>query len=118
MAIGNAPVYMYLFTWQSDYRNYLYKSCHALEIPFVFDNVGNNVLLTGSRPDKYELASVMSDAWSAFAHKGDPSHPGIPEWKPYTIDKRAIMIFDVPCRLESDPFREELDAWDGIDVIP
>jgi para-nitrobenzyl esterase len=48
---GTAPTYMYLFTWQSDYLGYLFKSCHALEIPFVFDNTGG-VPLVGERPDK------------------------------------------------------------------
>lgn len=101
---------MYLLTWESDYQDYLYKACHALDVPFVFDNV-DDVPLTGSRPNKYELAASMSKAWSAFARNGNPSHPGIPEWEPYTIKKRSTMILDVPCRLEVDPYRAELDAW-------
>jgi para-nitrobenzyl esterase len=118
IAGGTAPVYMYLFTWQSDYRDYLYKACHTLEIPFVFDTVGNNVRITGSRQDKFGLSKIMSEAWSAFAHSGDPNHPGMPKWEPYSVDKRATMIFDVPCRLDYDPYREELDAWKGIEVTP
>jgi para-nitrobenzyl esterase len=117
MAVGKAPNYMYLFTWQSDYKDYLYKACHTMEIPFVFDNVGN-VLLTGSRFDRFELAENISAAWSAFARTGNPSHPGISKWEPYSINKRATMIFDIPCRLESDPYREELDAWEGIEALP
>jgi para-nitrobenzyl esterase len=117
LAGGTAPVYMYLFTWQSDYNEYLYKSCHTMEMPFVFDNV-DSTILTGSRPDKYGLATVMSDAWSAFAKNGNPNHSGIPKWEPYTLNKRSTMIFDNPCRVEMDPFREELDAWKGLDVIP
>jgi len=117
LAGGTAPVFMYLFTWESDYLGYLFKACHALEIPFVFDNV-DEALLTGDRPDKYELAAAMSEAWIAFARSGDPSHPGIPKWEPYTADNRATMLFDVPCRVEIDPAREELDAWEGMEVIP
>jgi len=117
LAGGNAPVFMYLFTWESDYKGYLFKASHAMEIPFVFDNV-DSIPLTGERPDKYELASSMSEAWLAFAHKGNPSHAGIPEWIPYTTDNRATMIFDVPCRIEIDPAREELDAWKDTEVIP
>ena len=114
---GNAPVYMYLFSWQSDYKNYLFKACHTLEIPFVFDNV-DKVTLTGSRPDKFGLAKAMSGAWSAFALSGNPNHPGIPWWEPWKRKKRATMIFDVPCRLEFDPYREELEAWKGMDITP
>ena len=72
----------------------------------------DDVPLTGARPDKHELAA-MSEAWSAFARSGDPSHPGIPKWEPYTCDNRATMLFDVPCRVEIDPAREELDAWES-----
>lgn len=110
LAGGTAPVYMYLFTWESDYQDYLYKACHALDIPFVFNNE-DDVPLTGSRPDKHELAASMSKAWSAFARCGDPGHPGIPKWEPYTCEKRSTMILDVPCRVEVDPYRAELDAW-------
>ncbi|MFC1535487.1 carboxylesterase/lipase family protein, partial [Thermodesulfobacteriota bacterium] len=108
---GIAPIFMYLFTWETDYKGGIYKACHALEIPFVFENV-NDVPLTGSRPDKYELASAMSEAWAAFARSGNPNHPGIPTWGAYTRENRETMIFDVPCRTEIDPAREELDAWE------
>ena len=114
---GPAPVYMYLFTWETDYLGDLFKACHALEITFVFDNV-DDTLLTGGRPDKYELAEAMSEAWAAFARSGDPNHPGIPKWEPYSANHGATMLFDVPCRVEIDPYREELDAWEGMETIP
>jgi para-nitrobenzyl esterase len=117
IAGGTAPVYMYLFTWQTDYQNYIYKSCHTLEIPFAFGNV-RDVTLTGSRPDKYELAKAVSSAWSAFARCGNPSHPGIPKWENYKLERRSTMVLDVPCHLENDPYREELDAWKGMEIIP
>ena len=113
VADGKAPVYMYLFAWQSDYKGYLLKASHAMELSFVFDNI-DAMPLTGSRPDKYELAAQMSETWIAFARNGNPNNPSIPEWEPYTADNRATMIFDAPCRVEIDPYREELDAWEGI----
>jgi len=58
----------------------------------------------------------MSETWAAFARSGDPNHPGIPKWAPYTADNRATILFDVPCRIEVDPYREELDAWEGIEL--
>jgi para-nitrobenzyl esterase len=86
-----------------------------MEIPFVFDNT-DDVPYTGERQDKHELEAAMSEAWIAFARNGDPSHPGIPKWEPYSANKRATMLLDVPCRLEIDPAREELDAWKGIEL--
>jgi para-nitrobenzyl esterase len=117
LAAGTAPVFMYLFRWESDYKGYLFKASHALEIPFVFDNV-DALPLTGSRPDRYELAEIMSQTWAAFARQGDPNHPGVPKWPPYTLKERETMIFDIPCAVENDPAREELEAWTGLEVIP
>jgi len=117
LAAGQAPVFMYLFTWQSDYKGYLFKAAHALEIPFVFDTT-EEMPLTGERPDKSRLVDAVSGAWIAFARYGDPSHPGIPRWEPYTLERRATMILDVPCRLEFDPGREERDAWQGLEILP
>ncbi|UCH43783.1 MAG: carboxylesterase/lipase family protein, partial [Dehalococcoidales bacterium] len=113
---GPAPVYMYLFTWQSDYKGYLLKASHAMELSFVFDTI-DTMPLTGERPDRYELAAQMSEAWIAFARDGDPNHPGIPKWLPFSASDRQTMIFDAPCRTEVDPYREELNAWEGIDII-
>ncbi|MEJ2132196.1 MAG: carboxylesterase family protein, partial [Gammaproteobacteria bacterium] len=47
-----APVFMYLFTYESEYLGGLFKSCHALEIPFVFDNP-DIAPFTGERPERY-----------------------------------------------------------------
>ncbi|MFC1920164.1 carboxylesterase/lipase family protein [Chloroflexota bacterium] len=117
LAINSAQTFLYLFTWETDYDGGFYRACHALEIPFVFDTT-DDVPLTGSRPDKHELAANMSSAWAAFARNGNPSHPGIPEWKPYTLDNRFTMLLDVPCHGEIDPYRSEIDAWEGIEAIP
>jgi para-nitrobenzyl esterase len=112
---GPAPVFMYLFAWQSDFMGGLFKAAHALEIPFVFDNVAG-VPLTGDRPDKGALANVMSETWLAFARAGDPNHSGIPAWRPYTRERRDTLIFDVPPRAEQAPRQEELDAWRGVEL--
>jgi para-nitrobenzyl esterase len=109
---SSAPVFMYLMTWETDYLGDLFKACHVLEIPFVFDNV-DDIAITGGRPDKYELRDSISDAWIAFARSGNPNHKGIPRWESYSAQRRSTMLLDVPCRVEVDPFREELNAWEG-----
>jgi para-nitrobenzyl esterase len=110
---GPAPVYMYLFTWESDYLGGLMKASHAMEVPFVFDHP-EVAPMTGSRADRRELAAAMSTAWTTFARSGDPNHAGLPHWAPYDTAARATMIFDVPCRAENDPRREERLVWDGV----
>lgn len=105
---GGAPVYMYLFTWESNYG--LYKAAHTMEIPFVFRNL-DTTFIVGSGENRNALSEIMSDAWIAFARTGNPDHPGLPGWGPFDIKNRATMIFDIPPKLEHDPWREERLAW-------
>jgi para-nitrobenzyl esterase len=112
---GAAPVFMYLFEWQSDFMGGLFKAAHALEIPFVFDGV-EGAPITGARPDRQALADLMSEAWLAFARNGDPNHAGLPAWKAYTAERRDTLIFDVPPRAEQAPRQDELDAWRGVEI--
>jgi para-nitrobenzyl esterase len=112
VAAGGAPLYMYLFDWESDARGGLLKAAHGMEIPFVFDNVDTSAM-TGRRPDKFELAAVMSRSWAAFARHGDPNVDGLPEWPAFDSQKRPTMVFDVPCGAENDPRAEERLVWKG-----
>ena len=113
---GSAPVYMYLLTYKTDYKGGIFGSPHTLEIPFIFDT-SDDMPLTGNRPDKPEMTGSLLNAWASFAHNGNPNHPGIPEWRPYTTQNRETMILDVPCRMENDPDGEELRAWEGLEII-
>jgi para-nitrobenzyl esterase len=106
---------MYLFTWESDYLGGLFKSAHAMEIPFVFDHP-DIAPMTGEKPDRHQLAAIMSTTWAAFARNGTPNHPGLPEWPAYNTATRATMIFDTPCRVEHDPRREERLVWGGLSL--
>ncbi len=109
---GGAPVFMYLFAWESDFLGGLYKAAHAMEIPFVFDNV-DDVPMTGERADRHALAAVMSQAWATFARNGDPNGAGLPHWPAFDATNRATMVFDTPSRSENDPRSEERKVWRG-----
>ncbi len=106
-----APVFVYLFTWETPVLEGKLKSPHALEIPFVFDTVRTSGL-TGDSPTRFALAEKMSRAWLAFARTGNPNHEGIADWPPYSIERRPTMMFDNQCRVENDPYRAERLAWD------
>jgi para-nitrobenzyl esterase len=105
-----AAVFMYLFRWETPVLGGKLKSPHALEIPFVFDNVATD-RLSGDAPTKFALAEKMSDAWLAFARSGDPNHGGIPKWPCYSAAQRATMIFDNQCAIVNDPCGAERRAW-------
>jgi para-nitrobenzyl esterase len=112
---GPAPVYMYLFTWESEVSRGRLKSAHSFEIPFVFNYMNDpSVLFLGNKPERLKLAKAMSGAWVAFARSGNPNHDGLVKWPPYSADNRATMLFNIDCRVEKDPFGEERKLWEGI----
>ncbi|HEV7523475.1 MAG TPA: carboxylesterase/lipase family protein [Acidimicrobiia bacterium] len=116
--IPHAPVWSYLFTYQSPAFGGLLRSTHALEIPFVFDNLdrGGAELLTGSGPERQGIADAMHRAWIAFARSGEPQHPGLPEWRRYEPDHRATMRFDTTCEVVDDPGRDDRLAFERTNV--
>ncbi len=101
-----APVYMYYLIWETPVANNLFKSPHTLDIPLMFDNVDKARVLVGPGPQPEALARQMSDAWLAFARAGNPNAASIPEWPPYTAERRATMLFDVKSRVADDPNAE------------
>lgn len=91
---GTAPVYMYLFTWESPVFDGLYSSMHCMELPFVFDNISRCEEMTGGGKEAHALADKMSAAWISFAKTGNPNHKGLPKWPEFTAENGATMLFD------------------------
>jgi para-nitrobenzyl esterase len=98
---GTAPVYMYLFTWQSPVNDGMYKAMHCMELPFVFNNIKRCEQMTGGGKEAYALADKMSSAWISFARSGNPNAPGLPKWPAYTPENGTLMIFDNACVTKS-----------------
>ena len=103
-----AQTYTYMFTWRSPINK---GSVHGHELKFCFNTLqhSKNELPEPTDEDK-KLADLMSSAWSAFAHTGNPNTKGLPKWKPYTAEKGDMMIFDHKCKIRHNPDRhlEEL----------
>jgi para-nitrobenzyl esterase len=99
---GAAPVYVYRFDFASAALGGIFGAMHGGEIPFVFDNYALTPV-AGDRPENAQVARVMSEAFVRFALDGDPNHPELPRWDPYTLGQRATMVFDVDPRPENDP---------------
>ena len=98
--LNGAPVYMYLFTWQSPVFDGKYKALHCMELPFVFDNIDLANKMTGGGEEAHQLADKMSSAWLNFAKTGNPNHAGLPEWPAYNNNNTATMHFDVTCEVK------------------
>jgi para-nitrobenzyl esterase len=108
-ALRAAPVYAYLFNWVSPASGAEGKAVHSNDIPFWFDNLDHAPRLAGAPPDLNAnlLAESTSKALVAFARTGNPSHPGLPDWKPYTVEERVTMVLDVTPALVDDPRRSD-----------
>ena len=96
---GGAPVYMYLFSWESPVLDGKYKAMHCIELPFVFDNIERCQNMTGGGRQAHILADKTSQAWINFAYTGDPNHSGLPQWEPYTEENGTTLFFDNHCHI-------------------
>lgn len=99
---GGAPVYQYLFQWQSPQLDRVAGAWHTADLAFCFDNAARCDQATGNTPAAQRLARTMSTAWAAFARTGNPSQPGL-AWTPSDPVRCQTMVFDDQCRMVDDP---------------
>ena len=123
-----APVYMYMFTHESNLvvpgTNHRLGAAHATEIWYKFNNVDvegpkdpkdpSRPGLIGTDTDREKTASNMSEMWTAFARTGHPGAKGQPSWPAYTVPNRSTMMIDAQCKIEDDPFGQERAMWDAL----
>ena len=104
------PTYMYLFTWETPVFGGKLKSCHALELPFMWDAIDKPGLsmLTGDGAERQGIADVMHSAWISFARTGDPG------WPAYETSRRATQVFDTTSEVVDDPMGAQRELWSGI----
>jgi len=108
-ALNAAPVYMYLFTWQSPVMDGKYKAVHCSELPFVFNNIALCEQMTGGTKEAYALSAKMSDAWLNFARTGNPNTKSLAKWAAFTSANTATMHFDNKCEVEPQMDKELFD---------
>ncbi|MCS7475333.1 carboxylesterase/lipase family protein [Umezawaea endophytica] len=103
---GSAHVYE--FAWRSPAYGGTLGACHAIELPFVFDNLDDPALaaITDGHPPR-ELADTVHRAWVDFATSGDPG------WPAYRADHRVAMRFDTASATTVDDRADERLLWEG-----
>lgn len=106
---GGAPVYMYIFAWESPVLDGILRSTHCMEIPFVFNNADLHSSMTGGGNDAVKLADRMSQSWINFAYTGNPNTGDIPEWPEYDCSERATMFFNSNCEVKYNHDKELID---------
>jgi para-nitrobenzyl esterase len=112
LAGGTAPVYMYMLMMGSPVMDGRLGAAHGMCVPLSMDNCHS--ARWSDFPGGRELAARMSQAWINFAVDGDPNHPGLPKWSPYSLDERATMLFDNPCTVINDPYPDERTVLEGL----
>jgi len=113
----NQPhTYNYLFTWETSIFDGMFGSCHALELPFVFNTFKDPGMkaLVGNATNTDTLCENMMDAWLSFARNGNPNHDGIPNWPTYEKNNRSALVLGNEIKIANALFEKERKAWDGI----
>ncbi|MEU6773093.1 carboxylesterase/lipase family protein [Streptomyces sp. NPDC046759] len=101
-------VFLYEFAWRPPTFAGRLGACHAVDLPFAFDNLHDTAFapLIGTEPPQ-RLADALHAAWVSFIATGDPG------WPAYDEKRRATLRFDVRPDLEHDPRPEERTLWEG-----
>jgi para-nitrobenzyl esterase len=110
-ANSTSGTYMYEFAWPSPQFDGRLGAVHALEIPFVFDTLDQELPLLGPllgpNPPQ-QLAGTMHAAWVGFATNGDPG------WPKYDLNRKATMRFNTTSHVVDNPRAWERALWEGV----
>lgn len=106
---GSAPVFQYIFSWNTPILDGRIGTFHSCELPFVFNNAELYDRYTGGTTAALELSRRVSGAWATFARTGRPSYSGLPEWKPFTADDPEVMVLDEHPALRKAPNMRALE---------
>lgn len=79
------------------------RAFHTLDIPLVFDNIGQRGSRTGTSARAQRVADAMSEALLAFARGGDPRTGATGAWTPYALPRRRTMVFGDTPSMQDDP---------------
>ncbi|HUI26909.1 MAG TPA: carboxylesterase/lipase family protein [Candidatus Kryptonia bacterium] len=113
-AQNDGTAYQYLFTWQSRAFGGRLKATHALEIPFMFNNLdraGTDIFI-GPGPKPQPLADAMHAAWIAFIRTGNPTCDAVGNWPAYRPEHRAVMELGDQIGVRIDPYGATRAVWD------
>ena len=108
-ARAGTRTHMYWFTWPTPAFGGVLGSCHAIDIPFTFDNLEapGISMFTGDAPERAELARDVSSQLISFASQGSV------DWPAFDLDRRATRVFDLTPAVIDDPEPEIRALWES-----
>ena len=100
-AAGN-PTWMYWFTWATPAFGGVLGSCHALDIPFAFDNLGapGTDMLTGDGAERAGIATRFANEIAQFAKSSTPT------WPAFDLADRSTLEINAEFGVLNDPEKE------------
>jgi para-nitrobenzyl esterase len=106
---ASAPTWMYRFDWPEPDDNHGFGSCHAVEIPYVFDTIDRPGLPPQMWPSPSRaVADSTHRVWVNFITSADPG------WAPYDVTTRTTGLLTGTVQAADDPAGDERALWDGI----
>jgi para-nitrobenzyl esterase len=90
---------------------------HTMDIALAFGTLAAPGSYAGAGPAAQRLSRQVMGAFAALARTGRPAAPGLPSWVPYTLPRRATMLFDAQSRVVNDPRRWERELFARIPYI-
>lgn len=93
VAARNGTSYAYLFDWAPATSRF--KSCHVIEMPFVFgtyDTYHDAPMMDGGDPEQIaDISTTVRRSWVSFIRNGTPEHNTMPPWPAYELRRRPTM---------------------------
>ena len=106
----NNSTWMYWFTWATPAFGGVLGSCHALDVPFAFDNLNapGTDMLTGDGPERPEIAKRFADEIARFAAHASPS------WPAFTTSERLTLEINADFPVLSNPEKEIRELFQSL----
>ena len=73
--------------------------------------------LTGDGEPARRVSATMQLALLSFARTGYPNYTGLARWEPYTLPRRATLVFNLESRLVDDPRGNERQLFAKVPFI-
>jgi len=107
---ANNKTWMYWFTWPTPVLGGLIGSCHALDIPFAFDNLSapGTDMLTGDGSERAGIAARFADEIVHFATTSQPTWPAFDAANRKTLEINAEFV------VLSDPEKEIREIFQSL----
>ena len=113
-----------VFAYRNDFEYTFLKlvgigAMHGSDVGMALNTTGGTLdkaSIGTPKKKKAMMRQYVHGAWLNFAKTGDPNGTIPIEWKKYDSGKRATLIFNDVCSIESNPRPEAFELWKGINL--